>query len=156
VRYRRRQSPDPHETAEKVQALGRRFTAIQADLSRQDDIETIVDQAVAAMGRVDILVNNAGTIRRADALTFSEKDWDAVINLNLVGVLSFTGGRQAVHSQGDGGKIINIASCSRFRGDSRPLLYRLKSGVLGYPPDGQRMGWTESTSTPLRRVHGHQ
>ena len=73
VRYRRRESPDPHETAEKVQALGRRFTAIQADLSRQDEIETIVDRAVAAMGRVDILVNNAGTIRRADALSFSEK-----------------------------------------------------------------------------------
>jgi 2-deoxy-D-gluconate 3-dehydrogenase len=67
----------PHETAEKVQALGRRFTAIQADLSRQDEI-ALVDRAVAAMGRVDILVNNAGTIRRADALSFSEKDWDDV------------------------------------------------------------------------------
>ena len=54
----------PHETAEKVQALGRRFTAIQADLSRQDQIAAIVTQAVAAMGRVDILVNNAGTILR--------------------------------------------------------------------------------------------
>jgi 2-deoxy-D-gluconate 3-dehydrogenase len=142
VRYRRRESPDPHETAEKVQALGRRFTAIQADLSRQDEIETIVDRAVAAMGRVDILVNNAGTIRRADALSFSEKDWDEVINLNLKSVffLSQAVARQFIQ-QGDGGKIVNIASMLSFQGDSGALLHRVKKRRTGhYPPDGQRMG----------------
>ena len=123
----------PHETAEKVQALGRRFTAIQADLSRQDEIETIVDRAVAAMGRVDILVNNAGTIRRADALSFSEKDWAEVINLNLksVLVLSQAVARQFI-AQGDGGKIVNIASMLSFQGGIRvPSYTASKSGVLG-------------------------
>ena len=123
----------PHETAEKVQALGRRFTAIQADLSRQDEIETIVDRAVAAMGRVDILVNNAGTIRRADALSFSEKDWDEVINLNLKSVffLSQAVARQFIQ-QGDGGKIVNIASMLSFQGAIRvPSYTASKSGVLG-------------------------
>ncbi|HHA0004432.1 TPA: 2-dehydro-3-deoxy-D-gluconate 5-dehydrogenase KduD [Klebsiella michiganensis] len=123
----------PHETAEKVQALGRRFTAIQADLSRQDEIETIVDRAVAAMGRVDILVNNAGTIRRADALSFSEKDWDEVINLNLKSVffLSQVVARQFIQ-QGDGGKIVNIASMLSFQGGIRvPSYTASKSGVLG-------------------------
>ena len=122
-----------HETAEKVQALGRRFTAIQADLSRQDEIETIVDRAVAAMGRVDILVNNAGTIRRADALSFSEKDWDEVINLNLKSVffLSQAVARQFIQ-QGDGGKIVNIASMLSFQGGIRvPSYTASKSGVLG-------------------------
>lgn len=123
----------PHETAEKVQALGRRFTAIQADLSRQDEIETIVDRAVAAMGRVDILVNNAGTIRRADALSFSEKDWDEVINLNLKSVffLSQAVARQFIQ-QGDGWKIVNIASMLSFQGGIRvPSYTASKSGVLG-------------------------
>ncbi|MDS7852295.1 2-dehydro-3-deoxy-D-gluconate 5-dehydrogenase KduD [Klebsiella michiganensis] len=123
----------PHETAEKVQALGRRFTAIQADLSRQDEIETIVDRAVAAMGRVDILVKNAGTIRRADALSFSEKDWDEVINLNLKSVffLSQAVARQFIQ-QGDGGKIVNIASMLSFQGGIRvPSYTASKSGVLG-------------------------
>ncbi|EPC3763676.1 2-dehydro-3-deoxy-D-gluconate 5-dehydrogenase KduD [Klebsiella michiganensis] len=123
----------PHETAEKVQALGRRFTAIQADLSRQDEIETIVDRAVAAMGRVDILVNNAGTIRRDDALSFSEKDWDEVINLNLKSVffLSQAVARQFI-AQGDGGKIVNIASMLSFQGGIRvPSYTASKSGVLG-------------------------
>lgn len=123
----------PHETAEKVQALGRRFTAIQADLSRQDEIEDIVTQAVAAMGRIDILVNNAGTIRRADALSFSEKDWDDVMNLNLKSVffLSQAVARQFIQ-QGDGGKIVNIASMLSFQGGIRvPSYTASKSGVLG-------------------------
>ncbi len=73
------------------------------------------------MGRVDILVNNAGIIRRHDALTFTESDWDAVIDLNLKAVfLSQPGGRQAVHSpRGEGGKIINIASMLSFQGGIR-------------------------------------
>ena len=105
----------PQQTAEQVLALGRRFTAIQADLSRQDAIADIVAKAVSAMGRVDILVNNAGTIRRADALTFSEKEWDDVLNLNLKSVffLSQAVARQFIR-QGSGGKIINIASMLSF------------------------------------------
>ena len=85
------------------------------------------------MGRVDILVNNAGTIRRADALTFSEKDWDDVLNLNLKSVffLSQAVARQFI-SQGDGGKIINIASMLSFQGGIRvPSYTASKSGVLG-------------------------
>jgi len=123
----------PEETAAKVIALGRRFMAIQADLSKQDTIDDIVSKTVAEMGRVDILVNNAGTIRREDALTFSEKDWDDVINLNLKSVffLSQAVARQFI-AQGGGGKIINIASMLSFQGGIRvPSYTASKSGVLG-------------------------
>ena len=123
----------PEETAAGVKALGRRFMAIQADLSKQDGINDIVEQVVAGMGRVDILVNNAGTIRREDALTFSEKDWDDVMNLNLKSVffLSQAVARQFI-AQGQGGKIINIASMLSFQGGIRvPSYTASKSGVLG-------------------------
>ncbi|WP_449550865.1 2-dehydro-3-deoxy-D-gluconate 5-dehydrogenase KduD [Lelliottia amnigena] len=123
----------PEETAAKVIALGRRFMAIQADLSKQDAIDDIVSKTVAEMGRVDILVNNAGTIRREDALTFCEKNWDDVINLNLKSVffLSQAVARQFI-AQGEGGKIINIASMLSFQGGIRvPSYTASKSGVLG-------------------------
>ncbi|WP_410742061.1 2-dehydro-3-deoxy-D-gluconate 5-dehydrogenase KduD [Citrobacter freundii] len=123
----------PHETAEKINALGRRFMAIQADLSQQDALTSIVTQSVSAFGRIDILVNNAGTIRRQDALDFSEKDWDDVMNLNLKSVffLSQTVARQFL-AQGNGGKIINIASMLSFQGGIRvPSYTASKSGVLG-------------------------
>ena len=123
----------PHETSEKINALGRRFMAIQADLSQQDALTSIVTKTVSAFGRVDILVNNAGTIRRQDALDFSEKDWDDVMNLNLKSVffLSQAVARQFL-AQGNGGKIINIASMLSFQGGIRvPSYTASKSGVLG-------------------------
>jgi 2-deoxy-D-gluconate 3-dehydrogenase len=107
--------------------------AIQADLSQQDAIETIVTKAVTEMGRVDILVNNAGTIRREDALSFSEKNWDDVMNLNLKSVffLSQAVARQFI-AQGEGGKIVNIASMLSFQGGIRvPSYTASKSGVVG-------------------------
>lgn len=123
----------PHDTAQKVEALGRRFMAIQADLRHQHAIDDIVRQAVEKMGRIDILVNNAGTIRRCDALDFSEQDWDDVMNLNLKTVffLSQAVARQFI-AQGEGGKIINIASMLSWQGGIRvPSYTASKSGVLG-------------------------
>ena len=66
-----------------VSAAGRKFHALHADLERRHEAANVVTQTVKLAGRVDILVNNAGIIRRDDALTFSEEDWDAALNLNL-------------------------------------------------------------------------
>jgi 2-deoxy-D-gluconate 3-dehydrogenase len=71
------------DTAGRVAALGRRALEIRADLSTIAPVQEIVDRTVADLGGLDILVNNAGIIRRADALDFTEADWDAVIDTNL-------------------------------------------------------------------------
>jgi len=124
---------DPAETASRVEAVGRRFVDVRADLSSLEPIDRIVDAAMDTFGRVDILVNNAGIIRRCDALEFSEADWDAVIDVNLKGVffLSQAVARQFVQ-QGGRGKIINVASMLSFQGGIRvPSYTASKSGVLG-------------------------
>lgn len=123
----------PHETAKRVEALGRRFHAIQADLRDQQQLASIVDEAVNKMGHLDILINNAGTIRRCDAIDFSEKDWDEVMDLNLKSLffLSQAVARQFI-AQGSGGKIINIASMLSYQGGIRvPSYTASKSGVMG-------------------------
>lgn len=123
----------PEETAERIAALGRRFVAIRADLSETACVNDVVNDAVAQIGHIDILVNNAGTIRRQEALLFSEQEWDEVINLNLKSVffLSQAVAKQFLH-QGRGGKIINIASMLSFQGGIRvPSYTASKSGVLG-------------------------
>jgi len=48
-----------------------------------DDIPSIIESTLTEFGRIDILVNNAGIIRRNDAIDFSEKDWDDVMNINI-------------------------------------------------------------------------
>src|SRR3954463_2383877 len=120
------------ETVAKIRALGRRAEIISADLSAIEPVQRVVDETLAKLGGLDILVNNAGIIRRADAVDFSEADWDAVIDTNLKSVffLCQAAGRHMI-SQG-GGKIINIASMLTFQGGIRvPSYTASKSGVGG-------------------------
>ncbi len=123
----------PTETQKQVEALGRRFLDLRANLSDISCLEGLVAEAKAWGGRIDILVNNAGIIRREDAIRFSEKDWDDVVNLNLKTVFFFS---QAVArqfmAQGTGGKIVNVASMLSFQGGVRvPSYTASKSGVMG-------------------------
>lgn len=121
------------ETKKMVESLGRQYLSIQANLLTIDPIQGIVDQAVETYGHVDILVNNAGIIRREDAIDFTEKDWDDVMDINIKTVFFFS---QAVAKQymkqQSGGKIINIASMLSFQGGIRvPSYTASKSGVMG-------------------------
>jgi len=120
------------ETAEQVRAAGRRAALIDADLSSTAPIQAVVDETLLALGGLDILVNNAGIIRRADAVEFSEADWDAVIDTNLKSLffLCQAAGKHMV-AQGSG-KIVNIASLLSFQGGIRvPSYAAAKSGVAG-------------------------
>ncbi|MEX3785102.1 2-dehydro-3-deoxy-D-gluconate 5-dehydrogenase KduD [Paraburkholderia sp. BR14374] len=124
---------DAGATAARVEALGRRFADVRADLASTSSVDDIVRAAVEAFGRIDVLVNNAGIIRREDALEFGEDDWDAVMDVNLKSLffLSQAAARQFVRQQG-GGKIINVASMLSFQGGIRVASYTAsKSGVLG-------------------------
>lgn len=121
------------ETKEMVEAVGKKFTGVVADLSSIEPVQKIVDKALEVYGKIDILVNNAGIIRRADAVEFTEKDWDEVMDTNLKTVffLSQAVAKQYI-KQGDGGKIINIASMLSFQGGIRvPSYTSSKSGLMG-------------------------
>jgi 2-deoxy-D-gluconate 3-dehydrogenase len=121
------------ETKQQVETLGRKFLGITANLMTTEPIPQIINQAVATFGKIDILINNAGIIRRADAIEFTEKDWDDVLNINLKTVFFFSqaAAKQFV-KQGTGGKIINVASMLSFQGGIRvPSYTASKSGVMG-------------------------
>ena len=123
----------PDETRAVVEASGRGFKFVEADLRTTQPLERLTEAAWAAFGAVDILVNNAGTIRRADAADFTEADWDAVMGLNLKSVFFLTQaiGRRML-ARGQGGKVINIASLLSFQGGIRVASYTAsKSGLAG-------------------------
>jgi 2-deoxy-D-gluconate 3-dehydrogenase len=120
------------ETASRVQAAGRRFLPVTADLSSTAVCNRIVDEVTRGLGGIDILVNNAGIIRRREALDFSEAEWDAVMDVNLK-TLFFLSQATARHMiPRGGGKIINIASMLSFQGGLRVASYTAsKSGLAG-------------------------
>jgi 2-deoxy-D-gluconate 3-dehydrogenase len=123
----------PDETQRHVEATGRRFAFQAADLTTTGPVDRVVAAAWDAFGGIDILVNNAGTIRRADALDFSEEDWDAVMGVNLKTVFFLTQGvaRRWVGAE-RGGKVVNIASLLSFQGGVRIASYTAaKSGLAG-------------------------
>lgn len=123
----------PTETEAAVKALGRKFVFIHADFSKPAVAGEVAAQAEAALGPVDILINNAGTIKRNDALDFTEAEWDEVMDVNLKSAffLSQAVARSMVARKA-GGKIINIASMLSFQGGIRVASYTSsKSGIAG-------------------------
>jgi len=123
----------PTDAEKAIKAVGRKFFDLRADVGQTDKLAGLVSQAVELAGRIDILVNNAGIIRRNESIDFTEKDWDDVMDVNLKSVffLSQAVARQLI-AQGQGGKIINIASMLSFQGGIRvPSYTSSKSGVLG-------------------------
>jgi 2-deoxy-D-gluconate 3-dehydrogenase len=123
----------PADTERAVRAANRAFHAIHADLERSNESAQVVERAIAAAGRIDILVNNAGIIRRNDALTFTEDDWDAAMDVNLKTPFFLSQAvAKAMFAAGNGGKIINIVSMLSFQGGIRTASYTAsKSGLAG-------------------------
>jgi len=122
----------PTDTVARITALGRRCLAIEANLISIEPVERVVRETIEGLGALDILVNNAGLIRRADAVDFTEQDWDDVMNVNIKSAffISQAAGRHFI-AQGHG-KIVNIASMLSFQGGVRvPSYTASKSGIAG-------------------------
>lgn len=121
------------ETAAMIKEFGGEFAEVMADLSVMEAVDTVLEGALNAFGRVDILVNNAGMIKRCDAMEYSEEDWDSVIAVNqkIVFFLSQAFAKQFV-KQGSKGKIIGVASMLAYQGGIRvPAYTASKSALMG-------------------------
>ena len=98
------------KTAEEISQLGRDCLVLEADVSKYNDIITMVDKILSEWGRIDIAVNNAGTAQFKDAIDITEKDWDSVLDLNLKGTFFCCQAEAKAMIPNNYGKIINIAS----------------------------------------------
>ncbi len=100
-----------NKTAEQIKQLGSQCLALQADISRRADVETMVRAAVDAFGAIDILVNCAGVwIPGQTLIECSEDDWDRVINTNLKGCYLCCQSVGKVMATQKSGSIVNISS----------------------------------------------
>jgi glucose 1-dehydrogenase len=105
-------NPDATEALEKqVVALGDKAIGVEADVSKVDDLQRLMSNAVEAFGRIDVMVNNAGVETRTSVLDTTEDDYDKVLDINLKSAFFGTqlAAKQMI-SQGGGGRIINISS----------------------------------------------
>jgi len=121
------------DTQARVAEVGGSIEPVAADLGQPREAAALVERLWDAGGPIDILVNNAGIIRRADAVDFTEADWDDVMDLNLktAFMMSQALARRAI-SAGRPARIINVASVLSFQGGIRVASYTAaKSGLAG-------------------------
>ena len=119
------------KTAEEFKAQGYEALAIQANVAIPEDADKAVAAVVEKFGKLDILVNNAGITRDTLMLKMTEKDWDAVLAVNLKGTFNFTKAATKVMMRARYGKIVNIASVVGRMGNVGQANYSAsKAGVI--------------------------
>jgi glucose 1-dehydrogenase len=104
--------PEATEDLERqVAQLGERAIGVNADVSKVGEMQQLIDQTVAAFGRLDIMVNNAGVETRTSILDTTEAQYGFVMDVNLKSAFFGTqlAAKQMI-AQGGGGRIINVTS----------------------------------------------
>lgn len=119
------------DVEQAITAMGRKFTAYQADFSDRKALTAFIAQLESDGVKPDILVNNAGTIKRKPAAEHPDEWWDEVIEVNLSSqfVLSREIGRGMIER--GGGKIIFTASLLTFQGGITVPGYAASKGGIG-------------------------
>jgi len=116
------------KAAGEIRGMGRRALVIRGDVSRAADVEAIVGAVGRGLGVPEILVNNAGIYPRSPFLELAEREWDAVLDVNLKGsFLCAQAVARALVAATRRGVIINIAS-QAIRGAPLGVHYTASKG----------------------------
>ncbi len=119
--------------AQEIKAMGGQSLPILADVSSSSDVARLVEETMAAYGRIDILVNNAGISRDQLLLRMSEEDWDKVLDVDLKSVFLCTKAVLRHMVKQRWGRIISISSIVGIVGNKGQANYAsAKAGIIGF------------------------
>ena len=122
-----------HQTAAEIRESGGQAASIVGNVTKLEDCEAMVDEALKTFGKLDILVNNAGITRDNLLLKMTEADWDAVLDINLKGTFLCTKAAIKPMIKQRSGKIINIASVIGIMGNAGQANYAAsKGGIISF------------------------
>ena len=115
-----------------VRREGRKVSWHLADITKSPDVNRMIDEFVEEHGRIDILVNNAMVITMTHFLAITEEEWDSQVNVDLKGYfLCSQRAAQQMVEQGQGGRIVSIASVHAYHAWPNDLVYAVcKAGVV--------------------------
>lgn len=132
------------KTAEAIRAKGRRALAIAMDHRNPENVQNMVKQVVDEFGRIDVLVNNAGGQGfLCDLENLSPGGWDAVISVNLKGVVMCSKYVGEVMIKQGGGKIVNITSVAGRDGTPGSLYYGASKAAISNFSQGLSVEWAK-------------
>lgn len=113
-----------------VESRGRRAFAVMADVSREDHVDKLIDQAVDAMGGIDILINNAGIVHIAPVEDIPIEAWDRLLAVHLRSVFLTTRRILPMMYNQDYGRVINTASQLAYKGAPGLTHYTAAKGAI--------------------------
>ncbi len=120
------------EVVATIQENGGEAIAVQASVSKTEEVSALMDAVVKTFGSLDILVNNAGITRDNLLMRMKEDEWDDVLNTNLKGVFLCTKAVTRQMMKQRAGRIINISSIVGVAGNPGQANYvAAKAGVIG-------------------------
>mgnify|MGYP000897110672 FL=1 len=121
------------EAANEIKNIGRKAIVIQADVSKQKEVELMVETTIKQLGSLDILINNAGITRDSLLLRMKEDDWIKVLETNLNSVFFTTKAASKYMIRKRQGRIINISSIIGIAGNIGQANYAAsKAGIIGF------------------------
>jgi 3-oxoacyl-[acyl-carrier protein] reductase len=122
-----------------VAEIGERTAGFKADVTKADDIAALFDKVIERFGRVDIVVNNAGITKDGLMIRMDEKDWDAVLDINLKGAFLVTKTAGRIMMKQKYGRIVNISSVVGLMGNAGQANYSAsKAGLIGLTKSAAR------------------
>jgi NAD(P)-dependent dehydrogenase (short-subunit alcohol dehydrogenase family) len=117
---------------DEIRTAGGKARADAIDVTREQDVKSLIESVLAAWGRLDILVNNAGIYRKGDAVGTPIDAWETIIKVNLTGAFLCTKYAVPAMLRGSGGVIVNVASEAGLVGIRGQVAYNVsKSGMIG-------------------------
>jgi 3-oxoacyl-[acyl-carrier protein] reductase len=132
VNYRSR--PDAAEEVVKViKEMGRKVVSVKADVAKEHEVKSMVDQAIETFGGIDILVNNAAIHRGGRVQKLPTEDWDLVMNLILRGTFNCCRYVVPLMVEKNWGRIVNLSSVAGVHGYPGDTAYgSAKAGLIGF------------------------
>ncbi len=127
--------------AGKIRALGRQAFVETADVADLDAIGPLAERAAGHRGRLDILVNVAGVTRRKSILEVTPEDYSYVMDINLRGTFFMSQAAARIMIPQGGGKIVNIASMTTFRGFVGTTVYGLSKAAVAILTKNMAIEW---------------
>ncbi|MGJ5675998.1 MAG: 3-oxoacyl-[acyl-carrier-protein] reductase [Nostochopsis sp.] len=121
------------ELVSQIIQAGGSAIALAADVSKEDQVNALINAAIEKFNRIDILVNNAGITRDTLLVRMKPEDWQSVIDINLTGVFLCTRAASKIMLKQRSGRIINITSIAGLMGNPGQANYSAaKAGVIGF------------------------